>query len=258
MRSGASGSFPRTRAVAPLVEQALELPARTRAHTGAVSVVQRGDSALRLNVHFHVLVLDGVYVRDAAGKLVFNALAPPTSDEVTEVAVRTATRLQKVLARHGKLLEDATVDTVPKAEQLALSALVGAAASGLGLAGERAGKPLLRVVDPAKARIAERVGESLGVNVPAEVAVPARDRARLERLCSSGGRAGGETTPRSTARTSTDSSAGRGSSRWEPRRRRSPRRDAAAASSGLTPLRSLGASRGIQRALGRTGRRSGD
>jgi hypothetical protein len=33
-------------------KKALSLPARTRAHTGAVSVVQRGDSALRLNVHF--------------------------------------------------------------------------------------------------------------------------------------------------------------------------------------------------------------
>ena len=113
----------------------------------------------------------------------FHALAPPTTDEVTEVAVRTAKRVQKVLARHGRLLDDATVDTGPKGEQLALAALVGAAASGLGLTGERAGKPLLRVVDPAKARVAERVGESLGVNVHAEVAVPARDRARLERLC---------------------------------------------------------------------------
>ena len=105
------------------------------------------------------------------------------TQRLTEVAVRTAKRVQKVLARHGRLLDDATVDTGPKGEQLALAALVGAAASGLGLAGERAGKPLLRVVDPAKARVAERVGESLGVNVHAEVAVPARDRARLERLC---------------------------------------------------------------------------
>jgi hypothetical protein len=31
----------------------LPAPARTRAHTGAVSVVQRGDSALRLNVHLN-------------------------------------------------------------------------------------------------------------------------------------------------------------------------------------------------------------
>ena len=100
-----------------VVELRRALPARTRAQTGAVSVVQRGDSALRLNVHFHVLALDGVYVRDADGTLVFHALAPPTTDEVTEVAVRTAKRLQKVLARHGRLLEDATVDTGPKAER---------------------------------------------------------------------------------------------------------------------------------------------
>jgi hypothetical protein len=47
----------------------ITVPVRPRTHTGAVSVVPRGDSALRLNVHLHVLVLDGVYVRDAAGKL---------------------------------------------------------------------------------------------------------------------------------------------------------------------------------------------
>ncbi len=47
----------------------------------------------------------------------------------------------------------------------------------------RAGKPLLRVVDPKRARSGERVGESQGIDVHAEVVVPARDRARLERLC---------------------------------------------------------------------------
>jgi len=38
-------------------------------------------------------------------------------------------------------------------------------------------------VDPKRARSGERVGESQGINVHAEVVVPARDRARLERLC---------------------------------------------------------------------------
>ena len=41
-----------SRALRRRAKKALSLPARTRAHTGAVSVVQRGDSALRLNVHF--------------------------------------------------------------------------------------------------------------------------------------------------------------------------------------------------------------
>lgn len=79
----------------------------------------------------------------------------------------------------GKVLDDATLDAELSAKQLALATLAGVAASGVGLTG----KPLLRVVDPEKARVAERVGESLGVNVHAEVAVPARDRAHLERLC---------------------------------------------------------------------------
>jgi hypothetical protein len=52
------------------------------AHTGAVAAVQRMDSALRLNVHFQVLSLDGVYVRDDPsdyyhGPLRFHSLADP-------------------------------------------------------------------------------------------------------------------------------------------------------------------------------------
>jgi hypothetical protein len=35
------------------------------AHAGTVTFIQRFDSALRLNVHAHTLVLDGVYVRNS-------------------------------------------------------------------------------------------------------------------------------------------------------------------------------------------------
>ena len=149
-------------------------------------MIQRGDSALRLNVRFHVLVLDGVYVRETeSGALVFQALSAPTEQELAEVAKRTALRVKKVLARHGRSLDGTSEreDAEPSGEQLSLSALCAAAASGQGLFGERAGKPLLRVVDPKRARSSERVGESQGINVHAEVVVPARDRARLERLC---------------------------------------------------------------------------
>ena len=34
------------------------------AHTGAVTLIQRFGGALNLNVHFHMLFLDGVYVDD--------------------------------------------------------------------------------------------------------------------------------------------------------------------------------------------------
>ena len=167
-------------------KQALDLATVEQALTGAVSVIQRGDSALRLNVHFHVLSLDGVYVRPPdGGALVFHALAVPSAEQITDVAARTARRIETILARHGRKIDGSGESDVaePHGEQLALAALCGAAAAGHGLTGDRAGEPLLRVVDPARGRKTERVGESRGVNVHAEVAVPAPDRARLERLC---------------------------------------------------------------------------
>jgi hypothetical protein len=167
--------------------------------TGAVSVIQRGDASLRLNVHFHVLALDGVYLRekpDAA--LMFHTLPAPSADEVADVATRTALRVQKILVRHGRSLDgtgERDAHDAQPAEQLALSACYGAAASGLGLDGDRAGQPLLRIVEPSLARDAEPVADIIswgstgakppcvGFNVHAQVAIPARDRARLERLC---------------------------------------------------------------------------
>ncbi|KIG11610.1 Transposon-like protein [Enhygromyxa salina] len=68
---------------------------------GALTFIQRADSSLRLNVHFHCLVLDGVYVRDDEGELRFHSLGAPTREEVTEVARWTHERLGRVLERHG-------------------------------------------------------------------------------------------------------------------------------------------------------------
>jgi hypothetical protein len=64
----------------------------SEAQTGTVTVIQRFDSALRLNVHMHTLVLDGVYVSDGEG-IHFLQLPTPTQDEVHEVTERTAKRV---------------------------------------------------------------------------------------------------------------------------------------------------------------------
>ena len=80
-------------------------------------------------MHYHVLALDGVYVREAPdAPLVFHALPEPSAEDV-------------------------------------------------------AGQPLLRIVDPSRTRDAEPFADVMGFNVHAQVAIPARDRARLERLC---------------------------------------------------------------------------
>ena len=47
---------------------------RRGAHVGAVTLIQRFGSALNLNIHFHMLFVDGVYLPAAAGPPVFRHL----------------------------------------------------------------------------------------------------------------------------------------------------------------------------------------
>jgi hypothetical protein len=47
---------------------------RATGATGAVTLVQRFGSALNLNIHFHMLFVDGVYLPAAAGPPVFRHL----------------------------------------------------------------------------------------------------------------------------------------------------------------------------------------
>ena len=57
-----------TRSLRWRAKRALGLRSVKDALVGALTFVQRGDSALRLNVHFHVMALDGVYVRGEDGE----------------------------------------------------------------------------------------------------------------------------------------------------------------------------------------------
>ena len=149
------------------------------AHPGAVTFVQRFDSGLRLNVHFHTLALDGVYVRADDGTLDFHPLPPPTAAEVAEVAGRTAERVRRSLEQRGRELGDSFDDEHP-----ALASCYAAAAQGLSLFAVRAGQPPLRLVEPDLARDhREPVAEVAGFNVHAKLALHGRDRKGVERLC---------------------------------------------------------------------------
>jgi hypothetical protein len=75
-------------------KEMLGLGSVKEAHTGSVLFIQRFDSALRLNVHAHLLSLDGVYVRAEEGALCFHELPEPSAEDVAEVARRTAQRLR--------------------------------------------------------------------------------------------------------------------------------------------------------------------
>ena len=77
------------------------------AHTGAVTLVQRFGGALNLNIHFHMLFLDGVYV-DRGGKLDrFRWVKTPTTAELSELTHTIAHRIGRYLERQGLWVRDA-------------------------------------------------------------------------------------------------------------------------------------------------------
>lgn len=74
------------------------------APTGAVTHVQRFGSSVNLNVHFHSMVLDGVFTRDEQGHARFHPAPAPTRQELSEVVRRVHRRALAWLAR-SKLLD---------------------------------------------------------------------------------------------------------------------------------------------------------
>jgi hypothetical protein len=177
----------------------LGLASVSSAHTGGVVAVQRTDSALRLNVHMHALVLDGVYVHDGndpRAPLEFLALPTPTHADISGVASRTAARVEKILRAQGRSLDPGLDDGAPPGlchDEPGLAACYAASAQGISVSGERSGKPPLRLIvpldppDPARPRAAgatdELIAEVRGVNIHAAQVVDGRDRRRVERIC---------------------------------------------------------------------------
>jgi hypothetical protein len=69
---------------------------------GAINFVQRFGS-MNLNVHFHVVVLDGVFMRDADASVRFHAASPPAREELDVIVRRTRDRAVAWLRRQGLL-----------------------------------------------------------------------------------------------------------------------------------------------------------
>ena len=70
---------------ASLIRRAREFGAERKPQCGAVSFIQRFDSALRLNLHIHMLAFDGIYAADENDRPQFQALLAPEDDEIARL-----------------------------------------------------------------------------------------------------------------------------------------------------------------------------
>jgi hypothetical protein len=71
--------------------------AHQSAKTGAVTQIHRFGSALNLNIHFHMLFLDGVNVDRPDGTARFHWVKALTSAELTQLTQTLASRVGRFL-----------------------------------------------------------------------------------------------------------------------------------------------------------------
>ena len=99
------------------------------AKSGAVVVVQRTSSDLKLHPHLHVLFLDGGYRELGADSVSFTELPRLSTREVGDVLENTVGRIVKHL-RRGGLLASLDGEASDESEMDGLAALAASAASG--------------------------------------------------------------------------------------------------------------------------------
>jgi hypothetical protein len=175
-----------TRALLGFYRKRAEASGHRNGRTGTVTVIQRFGGALNLNVHFHTLAVDGVFVREPDGSLGFAASKAPTDEEVELLLGLIRKRVLRLLVRRG-LLSEEPGESLDETEAPPLHALYAASVRQRVAMGRRAGGTVLRLGDaptvtvaPPKRRRQARLG---GFDLHADTSVRGKNRPKLERLC---------------------------------------------------------------------------
>ncbi len=158
------------------------------ARTGAVTLIQRFGSALNLNIHFHMLFLDGVYVDRQDGSARFHRVDSPTSQELARLTQTIARRVGRYLERQGLLERDAensylASDAITDGP---MDQLQGHSITYRIAVGPQAGRKVftlqtLPACEPDD--YTDTAGKISGFSLHAGVAARADERKKLERLC---------------------------------------------------------------------------
>jgi len=158
------------------------------AQTGSVTLIQRFGSALNLNVHFHMLFLDGIYTKNKPGLIRFKLTIAPNQQELAILLHSISHRVARYLERQGILERDEEnsylqldgIDDDP------MQQLIGCSISYRIAVGPQQGRKVFTLQtlpaveeDDRYAQVAKEAGFSLHAGVAAQ----AWERDKLERLC---------------------------------------------------------------------------
>lgn len=153
----------------------------------SLALIQRFGSALNPNLHFHMLVLDGVYRRDVATGSSAVRAGAPSAEELERLVRRITKRIGRSLERAGLIahdIENAYLVFDPSEED-PIHGLLGHSITYWIATGPREGQKVFTLQTmPADPQSAARrdVAESTGFSLHAGVAAKGSQRDKIEHL----------------------------------------------------------------------------
>ena len=161
-------------------------------HAGGITFEQRFGSGLQFNFHYHILMLDGVFVRNAHGDTIFQNVKLTTKD-VEQVTANIARRVIKLLRRRDYIKKDGTLTENPLLDpelkdNPEIAKITAASAQGKILFGKDAGKFVKKIgrglgfEEELPLTTGEMLATQNGFNIHARTHVNALSRDRLYKL----------------------------------------------------------------------------
>jgi ribosomal protein S27E len=159
--------------------------AASGARTGAVTLIQRFGSALNLNIHLHMLFMDGAYTFKG-GQATFHRADPPSRDNLVKLLHALSGRIVRLLERRGLLVADPEYPELDLQVGSSLDQLQAASINYRIAIGPHTGRKALTLysVPPAtEAADIPMLARLYGFSLHAATVCEAHQRSKLERLC---------------------------------------------------------------------------
>ena len=157
-----------------------------------MTLIQRFGGALNLNIHFHMIFLDGIYGGINRSSVRFRWVKAPSSDELTQLTHTIAHRVARYLERQGLLVRDEgnsylTAEGMDADPESPMNQLLGSSITYRIAVGPQQGRKVFTLQTLPDCRpdnpFVDTVGKVAGFSLHAGVATRAHDRVQLERLC---------------------------------------------------------------------------
>lgn len=162
---------------------------RLRLKPGAVTLIQRFGGSLNLNVHFHMLFLEGGYFQSRRGPRLWKT-GPPTDEDIQTLVATIAHRVIRLLKKKGYFQDDvawAAPESETNSDTLLPELQAASVQSRIAL-GERKGGSVRRLGAMDFTTLTPQLNGPLcaqvaGFSLHAAVYCSPRQRGKLEMLC---------------------------------------------------------------------------